>query len=996
MPPASRTCGATVEDAASHSPQADAPSEYGLDDSHFQLPLRQLSTRLGESNTSGATNTDQDEIFVELRVDFNDGSTDGSWEDCLTPDAQTLDEVEPDEPEEQLPAEPIQPTTTDDVKAFYAAIRRGDAELMKAKLDVGVDIDRETDDGITALVISIMEEKIDITKLLLEQGADVHHRVSTLPPIVHAVMRNDCGPQLIQLLINHGANPNSISGPEQMNALHWAAVDGMVDALDFLISKGMDLNSTCSKGRTPLILAAENGHITVAKVLLAKGAELFRRSQNGGTALAWAACNGRLDTVKYLLEEGVDVDDCDDCGLTALSIASNSGHLEVVEFLIEKGADVNSLSVEPKHFTPAMAAVMRGHTEVIRALTRHKADLNILNGNGETVLEVAVTQGHFEIVHVLLEALGGPNHPRDSVALQMAMADSHATIKSLIATASIMYLHFTNTSIGPGKFAWMSWVLDSGGPLVKPRAMSQMMHAALIQEQQDMIKALLGHGCNPDAYIPSGHTPLSFAIERQNLEIVRVLLDAGADPARPGRDPHSLHSTPLHQALVALEADKEKDTSIVDLLLSSGRCKLLTGKRLQHTAFSYIVRQFSNWDNGLAEILAFRMLESVPDVAKERCYDGSTLMHIAVHYDRRDLINILIQKGVDINTPNVRGHTPFLKKCQRRARNLHFLLERGADVFVKDKQGQSALHIAAIHGSIDTMELLLSKGLDIDAVTVDGDTPLICALVVGQEQAALYLIDHGADTTARCYTMERCPVQSPPNRRTERVAVEKAPTFPECKDATTTTKSPKGWTQLALACRIGSIPLVRTLLASGLDPEATQDDLDRPLHIALISSHDALALHLITHAGVDVHARGSRNRTPLHLAAEYRNPRSAALLISRGASTHDVDDELCTPLCVCNDAGITRLLVENGAELDYRDPWGWTPAHWAVERRSVGAFRVLVASGADVMARTEDDGLSVVERIEGIADERVRWRFLDVLEEEKERGVEEVVLEGER
>lgn len=192
---------------------------------------------------------------------------------------------------------------------------------MENKLTLGVDIERETDDANTALVISIKEDKVDITRLLLEEGADVHHQVQRLPPIVHAVMTN-CAPQLIQLLIDHRANPNAVSGPDQMNALQWAAVEGKVDAVDFLASKGMDLNNASSKGRTPLILAAEQGHTTVSKLLLAKGAELLKRSDNSGTALAWAACNGHLDTVKYLLEEGIDVDDCDDCGLSKLKFSA--------------------------------------------------------------------------------------------------------------------------------------------------------------------------------------------------------------------------------------------------------------------------------------------------------------------------------------------------------------------------------------------------------------------------------------------------------------------------------------------------------------------------------------------------------------------------------------------------------------------------------------------------------------------------------------------------
>lgn len=199
-----------------------------------------------------------------------------------------------------------------DYDRFYSAIAHGDIETVKAMLDAGVDIERQTDDAITPLVIAIQRRHADIVQLLLERGSDVDSPVRNILPIFHAVQASELAPRLIQLLIDHGADVQVITGPANMTALHWAAVEGMVHAVDFLIDKGLDVDQRCKRGETALVLAAENGHTTVVKLLLAKGADLHARSGNDGTALMWAASCGHVETARYLIEEGSRLEDRDE------------------------------------------------------------------------------------------------------------------------------------------------------------------------------------------------------------------------------------------------------------------------------------------------------------------------------------------------------------------------------------------------------------------------------------------------------------------------------------------------------------------------------------------------------------------------------------------------------------------------------------------------------------------------------------------------------------
>jgi ankyrin repeat protein len=151
------------------------------------------------------------------------------------------------------------------------------------------------------------------------------------------------------------------------------------------------------------------------------------------------------------------------------------------------------------------------------------------------------------------------------------------------------------------------------------------------------------------------------------------------------------------------------------------------------------------------------------------------------------------------------------------------------------------------------------------------------------------------------------------------------------------------------------------LLNAGADIEAALPNGDRPLHVALINEKQDSALCLINR-GADIKARASGNRTPLHICSEYDLPFVARILLDRGVSTEDIDDETWTPLCCCASANFADVLIDNGANVNYKDKDEWSPLHQAIYRRDYEFAEVLRMNGADAEVRTTDDGLSVMER----------------------------------
>lgn len=280
-------------------------------DSHFQLPIRRPSTRAKHSCGGIATNQNLDlvERGIEI-VDDNDIDSDSdnsSSQLVLTPDADSINDEEADifRMVEDLSSRFL----SEQIETLHEAIIEGRLDAVKSLCRDAI-IEQGASDSYTPLIRAIIHEQLHVVRYLLDRGGNIHHSAQGLPPIIYAVL--NATPELIQMLMNYGADPDRPFRMEQYNALHFAALHGKVDAVDFLVSKGVTLEATDGIGRTALLLAAGRGETVVVKVLLAKGAEIRHKCSAGRTALIYAALNDHLETVKYLLEQGLSFEDSDD------------------------------------------------------------------------------------------------------------------------------------------------------------------------------------------------------------------------------------------------------------------------------------------------------------------------------------------------------------------------------------------------------------------------------------------------------------------------------------------------------------------------------------------------------------------------------------------------------------------------------------------------------------------------------------------------------------
>ena len=219
-------------------------------------------------------------------------------------------------------------------------------------------------------------------------------------------------------------------------------------------------------------------------------------------------------------------------------------------------------------------------------------------------------------------------------------------------------------------------------------------------------------------------------------------MKAGANPNKPIPDPDSHAYTPFDRAIISLKDGL--DLEVVDLLLETGRCSINSGRDPESTAFSFVLGKASEWASGVADTLAIRMIDSIPDVEKDRDQIGCSLLHVAIHHQRKDIVDLLLSKGMSIDVVADAGYTPFIQACQYSPKMVPFLVELGANIHTKYKSNAGALHAAAVEGNLETLTYLIDLGMKLEEYTAKGYTPLACALTWEQEAAALELLKRGA------------------------------------------------------------------------------------------------------------------------------------------------------------------------------------------------------------------------------------------------------------
>lgn len=336
-----------------------------------------------------------------------------------------------------------------------------------------------------------------------------------------------------------------------------------------------------------------------------------------------------------------------------------------------------------------------------------------------------------------------------------------------------------------------------------------------------------------------------------------------------------------------------------------------------------------------------KILEKHPELINTLNSAGLTPLHYAASGGHVDAVKALLAKGADVETERIGGctalHDAIFKKHKDVAELLtshgakihgemsagykdietfQLLLDIGADVNKRDKRDMSPLDGAASLGNTDVLRLLLEHDADVNAVDEHGRTALHWAAGRRETEAAELLIENGATIDAKnedgltplCFA-----ILSSQLKVAEVLLKKGADVHIRTSHHRTllhvTASKPKPWKRP----RFNLLP----------SPDRGQDE-DDPYDIA----------KLLIKYSLDVNARDGNLRTPLHGTARFGITEVADLLLEHGANVNAKDEDSSTPLheaVISDNVKMAKLLLENGADLNIKSNSG-TPFELARSR----------------------------------------------------------------
>lgn len=262
-----------------------------------------------------------------------------------------------------------------------------------------------------------------------------------------------------------------------------------------------------------------------------------KRDLTGRLQLQRACKKGDLAAVKLLISRGADANESDYGGFTCLHEASLAGHADIVKFLLESGADVNRQALEAGDYeTPLMDAAENRHTETVRILLEHGADPNITNSDGFSALtkiyhlQADNAEDYEEVIQLLDSATDAPVL-KATLQLPRKILDdpNEAYFNDLVKKKSSMTAIFRFAAQGLKEAAAEDFVLN-GYTLQKNLDILILAARAGNVELVDIFLGLDPGPFDINLKNPAGVSVLLASVGRGNYDVVKFLLEKGADP----------------------------------------------------------------------------------------------------------------------------------------------------------------------------------------------------------------------------------------------------------------------------------------------------------------------------------------------------------------------------------------------------------------------------------------------------------------------------------
>ena len=493
---------------------------------------------------------------------------------------------------------------------------------------------------------------------------------------------------VLLFLLNDNYDIKQINKDGQ-TCLHHACIDGYMDVVNLLISKGIDIFINDNKDKTALEYAFENNHIDIAKKLLDIG---LKTNMNKIIELFVSCFPEGPNIDKEIDNEYEDEEGEEDMGIFLLKYAFENNHIDIAKKLLDIGLKTNMDKI-----IELFVSCFPEGPNIDKEIDNEYEDEEGEEDMGIFLLKYAFENNHIDIAKKLLD-IGLKTNMDKIIKLFVSCFPQGPNIDKEIDEEDETY---SNTDLG-------IFLIDNGlSPDSLINGCTIFGHICFTGYKRVLNHMIIkGATINIKFINSDADCPLTEACCGNFSEIVSILLKNGADPYRN----QTGCQTPLMIACTGCD-DRGPwlypNTKIIKMLVEAGaNVNIRSG--YGHSGLYWLINRYNIvFDDNIYDAIDF-LLKNGADVNEMSSEDTENQTFLMEHPDDYRLISILIKYGPNLDIINEEGDS--ILHLTKNEDVVKLLIENGANCNIKNIDGDTILHNYASLLDIEMCEYIISFG----------------------------------------------------------------------------------------------------------------------------------------------------------------------------------------------------------------------------------------------------------------------------------------------